>query len=559
MPRKADAITSAPDLIPGQPRARPRRRGLAIGVGGVAVLLAALDAYVVVTVLVSIATDLTIPVNHLERATPIVTGYLLGYVAGMPLLGGLSDRLGRRTVIQICLAGFLAGSALTAVATALPTLVVGRALQGLAGGALLPVTMALVGDLWEQRRRPVILGAVGAAQELGSVLGPLYGAYLAAVVGWRGIFWVNIPLALIAMLAVHLALPPGRDSATPARKPWVRSGGPANGPQAEPLAKPWVRSGGPANGPQAEPLAKVDLVGGLLLAISLGLVVVGLYNPDPEKSVLPSWGPATAGAGGIVFLLFLLWEGRARTRLVDLTGVAKGPFFATLAASLVAGAALMVTLVDVQLVAQTLLARDATGGALILTRFLIALPIGAVLGGLLAPRLGERWVTLVGFLVAGGAYWLISGWPAGLLAARHDLAGLSLPRLDVDLALAGLGLGLVIAPLSAAVLRVVPAVQYGVASAGVVVARTMGMIVGVAALTAWGLHRFQELTAALVPPLPINGVNQEFATALAAYQQAVQVALLSEYHEIFRITAILCLVGAVIGLALPGRRARPSD
>jgi MFS family permease len=289
------------------------------------------------------------------------------------------------------------------------------------------------------------------------------------------------------------------------------------------------------------------------------LVVVGLYNPDPEKSVLPSWGPATAGAGGIVFLLFLLWERRARTRLIDLTGVAKGPFFATLAASLVAGAALMVTLVDVQLVAQTLLARDATGGALILTRFLVALPIGAALGGLLAPRLGERWVTLVGFLVAGGAYWLISGWPAGVLAARHELAGLSLPRLDVDLALAGLGLGLVIAPLSAAVLRVVPAVQHGVASAGVVVARTMGMIVGVAALTAWGLHRFQELTAALVPPLPINGVNQEFATALAAYQQAVQVALLSEYHEIFRITAILCLVGAVIGLALSGRRARPSD
>jgi MFS family permease len=480
------------------------------------VLLAALDAYVITTILVDINDSLHLAINFIGRLTAIVTGFLLGYVAAMPLLGQLSDRFGRRPLLHVCLAVFGLGSVVTALGDSIPWLVAGRTVQGLAGGALLPITMALVSDLWPERQRPVVLGAVGAVQELGSVLGPLYGAGIAlTAMGWRGIFWINVPLVLLAMAAVQLTVPGG----SAAKHAGVRT--------------------------------RIDLVGGLLLAAGLSLVVIGVYNPgaDIQKPALPSYALPVLAAGAAVLVAFVVWEVRSETKLLDLSGVRRTPLFATLAVSLLSGAALMVTLWGIQLIVQTILNKRAIDGALALTWFLLTLVVVAIVSGLLVRIIGERWTAVLGMAVATVGYLLIWQWPVNSAAASYG----AIPRMDADLVVAGCGLGLVIAPVSSAVLRSVPSAQHGAASATVVVARMMGMLLGVSSLSAWGFYRIHALTAHLDIPLPFGIKRSVYNKRLAAYNDSLHHALHTAYSEIFLITAILCAVGAVLALALPGR------
>src|SRR5205823_15071592 len=147
------------------------------------------------TLLPQMLADVELSINDIQTVTPIVSGFLGGYVIAMPLLGSFSDARGRLPAYAAAMAAFGLGSALTALSGSLPLLVVGRAVQGLGGGALVPLTLALAADLYPAGRRAVPIGGVSALQEAGSVFGPIYGAWLGgALAGWRGVFWLNLPL-----------------------------------------------------------------------------------------------------------------------------------------------------------------------------------------------------------------------------------------------------------------------------------------------------------------------------------------------------------------------------
>src|SRR5215203_5060182 len=172
-----------------------------------AVLVTAADTYVVVLALPDILTGVGVGLDELQRATPIVGGFLLGYTATLPLLGRLADLRGRVPVLVGCLLLFALGSLLTATADSLGPAVAGRGLQGIGAGGLVPATLALVADRWPPERRSLPLGVVGAVQEAGAVLGPLAGAAVLAVADWRAIFWLNLLLGLA--LAIGAAVTGG--------------------------------------------------------------------------------------------------------------------------------------------------------------------------------------------------------------------------------------------------------------------------------------------------------------------------------------------------------------
>jgi MFS transporter, DHA2 family, triacylglyceride efflux pump len=604
---------------------RDRTALLAMLAACCAVFLTAIDQTVVVTALPHIITDLSITIQQLDRAAWIVSGYLLGYIIAMPLMGRVSDMYGRRRVFLLCLGIFAAGSFLCGrsldlgnqvdisflqhfglnvaapasigapgtLSPGLVWLVAARFIQAIGGGALVPVAMAVAGDFYGEKQRSLALGLglIGMVMETGGVLGPLYGAVIVQTLGWQAIFYLNLPIvAILAVLTWRFI---------PARKAQTASVDAAPAPGR----------------------GRIDIAGALLFGASLACLSLGLSQEAVTASTGVSADPSAApiqdnpwliGAALLLLAAFVAlewWIGRKETRpgnnitgedtimkfpnqdrssfvtlseakglvrwaqrcfaalsmtgpglvgklhnrvpakgdivpIVEMSAFRRAAFSASSLVSLLVGGALIIAMVDIPFFIDTVLGGSALDSGLALLRLTAMIPVGALLGGYLCPRITCRITAALGLLLTALGFFLMHLWP---LDANWI-------QITASTVIGGLGFGLVIAPIGTTAINAVRTTQMGMASATVTVLRMTGMIIGLAALTAWGLGRFHALMVAFQPPAAAKSSFAVYEAALAKY---ATFAGHEVYTSIFLVAAILSLVAILPALFLEGKQLSP--
>ena len=477
---------------------------------------------------------------------------------------------------------------MTASSASLAVAVTGRTLQGLGAGGLVPPTLALVADLWAERERGTPLGVVGAAQELGAVLGPLLGAAVLAVADWRAVFWVNLTVALVLAATLPLTAPagdrrPARTSHGPTAAALTAAGlgaaavalvlrppaalaesvtlgavlVPVTGDSAwlSPLglaAAALLGGGALAGGVRARrslpARGDVDVLGALLLGAALAGVVLTFAGAETTRSVVDDRWPLYLGVALAAALGFAARQRRARVPLVPRGLLRPRGARAAVAANALVGVALVAVVVDVPVFARvTRFPTSQLGAALVLLEFLAALPVGALAGGRLIGRPlrpgGRRMPPRV---VAGAGLALAAVALAGTL--RWDARALYWAPAQLLLVAAGFGVGLAIAPLNAVLLAVTAAPAHGIASALAVLARTTGMLVGLSLLTAVGLRVFEARQAGIGTPFTLCPSSPG---SCPAYERATLASVVGELQAVFTgagVALVAAVVVVVVGL-----------
>jgi MFS family permease len=383
---------------------------------------------------------------------------------------------------------------------------VGRVVQALGAGALVPVSLALVGDLFPPMRRARPLGLVAAVDTLGWVLGHLYGGLLVQYMHWHWLFWINVPLTALTIVLVLWAL----------RKV-----------------------------PQQRASGRFDFLGTALIVAALTCLNLGLganidigsttSNFDQLSPLPPNFGPMMA-LTAVFFLGFVLVESRVKDPLVNLRMFRQRNISAGALVNLFVGFCILIGLVSVPILVNvraenaSALTEAALKVGLLLSTLTVPMALAAVPGGWLSDRIGYRWTTVLGLSLAiFGFGWVWQTWTPSI----------SEGLIAVQMAFIGVGLGLTFSPISAAVINAAHEDERGVASALVIILRMIGMTVSVSTLTTLSLQRVNILVAQIL------GEVVDPYTAIETYTE-VTVQVLGELGLVGVIVCGVALIPALL-------------
>lgn len=492
-----------------------RRREIRRVYAGLMITLAlsALDQSIVATALPRIVGDLG-GVTHLSW---VVTAYVLTTTATMPLYGKLSDQYGRKPLLYAAILIFLAGSALCGLAQSMTQLIVFRAIQGLGAGGLLPLAQIIIGDLVPPRQRGRRQGLIGAVFAISSVAGPVIGGIITDALSWHWIFYINLPVGLIAIAMIGTAL---------------------------------------RNRPHQATRRQIDYAGAVLLA---GATTALLLVLSLGGATLPWTSPEIIGFGiatVVLAVLFVRREMAAPEPILPMTLFGNRLFVVACSVLALTFMGLMGASVFFPLFFQVVMGVDAAMSGLLISALMCGIVISSFTNGRVMHRTGRYKPAQI--LGLGGASLAFAGLSWGALT------GQGLWVIEPALLAVGLGLGLVMPNMTTAVQNAVPLRDMGAATATLAFFRSLGGVVGVAASGA-------VLSGKLHGQLGGMGAHGELALAagvdqIRALAPAERLAVVAAYRDAISTTFALGIV--IIALAfllvfllpeLPLRSGRPAE
>jgi EmrB/QacA subfamily drug resistance transporter len=488
------------------------RQSIRVIFGGLmlVLLLAALDQTIVATALPTIVGDF----GGIQHISWVVSAYLLGQTAVTPLYGKLGDLYGRKRMLQGAIVIFLVGSALCGAAQSLPMLIAFRAIQGLGAGGLIVLTMAAVGDVVPPRDRGRYQGLFGAVFGVSSVLGPLLGGVLVDNFSWRWIFYVNLPIGLIAFVVLGATLPGAATRAHP----------------------------------------RIDYLGAALLggAVS-GIVLVtslgGNTWPWDSARLL-----AVAALTVVLLAAFVLVERRAPEPVLPLQLFRNRVFAVGAAVSLIVGFSLFGAITFLPLFFQTVNGADPTAAGLRLIPLMIGVLTTSIGSGQIISRVGRyKAFPIIGTALVVVGFLLLSTMDTHTSSARAAL----------DLLVLGLGLGFVMQVLVLAVQNSVDYVNLGVATSGATLFRSIGGAIGTATFGAIFTHelstRLADLAGSRGAALASSGgrLSPDQLNALpAALHSRYLTAFTGSLSTVFLVAAAIAVIAFVLTWFMPERPLR---